>query len=1642
MDRVWDILYPQIYIDTSNSTNDENTTTTTGTEMTLKSLLDWMQMTTHKHKLYNRLRSKDWNVLYHACCQTLSHHNCSITTTTLQWYPGIVQQLFHISILHQLQHDETVEDEEEMDDDYDDDDEIRTTNNVVTISYHQRKWHQLIVQLFFNMKHIIMLQQQDSSCTKETAVTMTLIYHAMEQTIFTGLSSLSTNHMIPSNQHTLFLQQWMKCIVASVEECDIGPVVDTTTTDHESIPSEMRYQKEIIIAELLILIWQVAAKQQSESFQFLSDLISDAFMTVHPNTKSSHQRTPTQPKQPFRVTNIATLPEQVQTECWDFLLQVMVPNDFWRVFDYLGLMRNNVHFGITPHATIVPSNDDDDDHSPRQDCHSTCSVAAIVERIFNDVVYMGHGQFVEDPNSHTNATTTLESCVITSIAESLSMISRRVRKCLMVTNDTEQLSHHQFESEMYDSRNKKNPISERVHHWIQCVCHIANGLYKTDESEEKAVGHYMDGIVAVVVLVTIFVEVPIARTYLAQTILEMLSQCTTTASDYKGHATRVIYTTAITVILSSSSSNDVQPPQPHSELEIISYLLTQPIPSVCFCDIARAIFPLPSARSILLSTRPKDYTRPDHEAVRCRLYSLMLLIQRSRWNHYDIEAWRVFSDILVDNGLDLPIMVRVWMLQELKDAVRNMKFHRDVITKLLRAGIARIIHFLVHTVERPETSSFKKRTKRNEKPDEVIGLFDLVFTLIHCGSAGETSRDVSGDSSCMILKRCLHLLPTLLDLRQYQTNVLNDDSTCISNSVPTLSKHPVDSKFLCVAAFCCLAVAFDRNGDKSFVFDGISLPPLNEIRKMLVEAERMDLSEYFSSDTLPIWVRACETCETLGEPKTYPGAFKHLSKLIQSSLCDIVALLFIGPRSWQNDFIYLGGTDSNWLAFQIPPLLCLKHRISDSIDDKEESKLYAGLEMGSQMVSFICLCTIVVPTMKVNIVSRTNFQQTNEMLSATLDFCECSAVKHGKASTATSMTQYLKCFRNIYSAVIQEESAVALICYLETCCRSGKLVLHNASMERPDDITCFVRRLRTSFFQSLSCRLADIRGIQLINIDTHILNKAGMKNSCPLELFITYIVEIAKDLSVGLSGGKSGGLTHDVYMSMIETVEKCSQLASYSLTSDCFLQNRRVSSLAANIYSASIFFEEILCNFAIHQAVAFKKTLMLCTASLPSIIRLIRCNDFSVIDEYNAETASSARRIFDQLVCILRRKYEYMHLESITWEVIAGKDHIGGRQHFSESDDDVSELSDGFTDVVVKCERDSTTIEQSLCLTSKILLRSERSWTWSLCCIIDAFKQDWLDSCIFMTNCSSFGLETNLELYFEIRQEELKESLEGVCHIFQTSMGNNATRAHRHPLPINPDYVVHLPTPAKLKLFSMVETIVSMLKKSIKILLTAVHSISDGKGRYLQIRSNMEAFICLYTWLNLCTDRSELCCGLKRWQLTEKSLSSTIRDENEKSVDRSSLLRQFPNIIYRCEEVENLLQKLSHAVRATKKKRENDGKVNHRFIAEINDMISNLIGDSLRFDVLLSRKVAYLEKEHSVLRNEFGLLETDNDLKGKKRKHADTIAKVVRRERRRRILRSRNSVVDKWLQSDKVTGEEESIDDDAYADLEDFLVDG
>ena len=89
------------------------------------------------------------------------------------------------------------------------------------------------------------------------------------------------------------------------------------------------------------------------------------------------------------------------------------------------------------------------------------------------------------------------------------------------------------------------------------------------------------------------------------------------------------------------------------------------------------------------------------------------------------------------------------------------------------------------------------------------------------------------------------------------------------------------------------------------------------------------------------------------------------------------------------------------------------------------------------------------------------------------------------------------------------------------------------------------------------------------------------------------------------------------------------------------------------------------------------------------------------------------------------------------------------------------------------------------------------------------------------------------------------------------------------------------------------------------------------------------------------------------------------------------------------------------------------------------------------FSTVITRKLRFLVQERRQVQTIFGPLPFS-----KKRKSSVDIESHIRRERRKRVVRSRNSLVDEWLRLDSTTGVDEAQNLDTFNDLEDFLVDG
>lgn len=1368
-----------------------------------------------------------------------------------------------------------------------------------------------------------------------------------------------------------------------------------TTSAEESLSAES-FKKRWIEANLILLVFR--ASQQSGS-QLVSRLVAQAFG----GTKG--------------CAVPATGNDDLTSACWKRLIRLT------------SATTESSTKAIDMHSTLrlAPS------HGASKERRSA-SVLKLLRRIFDGATYAGRGRF-ENQTGEDHATTTLTG-----------MSSLAFHSLVLDWEDslqTPQLLH----------------ATERAQAWVRCA----------NDALQSKCAEAIDLVFAIVILITIYCEIPMARSSLARNMLQAFSS---TEADFGVDidCMATVHSLVISVVLTTSRFDGSPSHGVFSDLDIVADVFAQPIPSTVFYDLARALSPLSSARQALLATAQTQLgsalsvhswsamdvsgrgINDSFERVKCGLFALVVLISVSVWEDCEIAAWSLLSDVIVENRPHLPFQARLWLFQQLKVVSANKQHLKENAAKhLQRACLARLLRYVGPDNNGRESFSYEKAFATwgnglTKQIEDISGLFDLVFTLLH----RDTVEDgIAREEQRVAFARCRELLPGLIELERHGTSLAAPAVEDFGGIHPTLPLLDFDSSFLCYVAFYCLALALQDATTGRLSFDGKMLPSLSNISLFLVKQEQEELGVSPESQSLPTWltpkkhvvgILACRK-QRLDKRKSMP---------IRLALYDAVVELLLGPAqlfsSRVNEMDGRPSNSSRLWSMQLTAILSRKRELTDALRGESENNAIVPCSQDKLAVEFEGFCAFVVPVLKYHISDQGDLSETDEMLSTSIDLCERVTIVSKEPrfeSDGFSMHRRLMCFWDLYTVLCEEKAAVRLIGYLESQrCEGGKKQICRMSLDGPDDIDCVVRRVRISVVRSVSVAFDDYlqrKGSELLEYEKKEWGPEG-SDDAPLEYFVRFINCVTADLLAGLEGA-SGGLTYDLFLFMIDCITQCAKILLVALPSSRSIDSAVLASLISVCQSASIDIEGIFCNFALRQAAAFKKTMMLCVGTLPALARCARRHISPLASTHQSRTFSIATKLFDQLTCVLKRKTEFDSAPGTPWELVVGKDHLGGKNDLNYDDDDVSVLSDGFVDWVDRRESPPQNVDILGSSKEMILLQTERSWTWSLCCVLQAFEDDWEGSLQLVRDShDAVGSKVELGAYYDIRQYELADTLRSICMLFQsTKRQANPDAGNEVDMSV---YAVAVPSAVKIKLCLTVDRVLVALQKSIKRVVSQFQSQANSLATDISCRSFAEAITCLSAWLTLRTEGAELSSGVQRWYMAEKQFARLPRHENGTYAAESPALRRLPKLIFRLEDVDLALRKLLQMIQRYGSLPKKSGR--SLLLNEIDNLIeqSDTEQSGSTFSKLLSDKLTFLEREQHQLECDAGLSAADDQASGKKRRSTIDIVRRVHRERRRRVVRSRNGVVDMFLHMDRRTGEDEAMHDDAYADLEDFLVDG
>jgi hypothetical protein len=195
----------------------------------------------------------------------------------------------------------------------------------------------------------------------------------------------------------------------------------------------------------------------------------------------------------------------------------------------------------------------------------------------------------------------------------------------------------------------------------------------------------------------------------------------------------------------------------------------------------------------------------------------------------------------------------------------------------------------------------------------------------------------------------------------------------------------------------------------------------------------------------------------------------------------------------------------------------------------------------------------------------------------------------------------------------------------------------------------------------------------------------------------------------------------------------------------------------------------------------------------------------------------------------------------------------------------------------------------------------------------------------------------------------------------------------------------------------------------------------------------VEALSCLSAWLGGKSDDPDFATLAKRWYRAEKKLQEVSQKVNAHHSGEDPVFRRFPKLLCRLEELESATQTL-HAMICSAKDSDSLGK-----IRLMDELLKSSWEPSWDYEaggnvITIRRLIA--AKVKAISNSGSKLADFTNGPSSEQKRRSEKL-----HVRRRHIKRSRNELVDKWLQLDEEL-EDDIFDDDAYVELEDFLVDG
>jgi hypothetical protein len=702
-----------------------------------------------------------------------------------------------------------------------------------------------------------------------------------------------------------------------------------------------------------------------------------------------------------------------------------------------------------------------------------------------------------------------------------------------------------------------------------------------------------------------------------------------------------------------------------------------------------------------------------------------------------------------------------------------------------------------------------------------------------------------------------------------------------------------------------------------------------------------------------------------------------------------------------------------------------------------------------------------------------------------LDFCKINA--NGKTCRCN-----LPSLWSLYCSLVDEESAQLLICfvkeyYVEVGCWADKDA--NFDIDKPstsllsitssDALDKYARNLREKILSALSEVLVFITSSQ---------NTPSIEERTTyLDIMFQLLLQLCQDLDSSFDG-LSGGIQTRLFLAFLDAIDKCVDAVVALFESMPTTTQHHIGISFASLHKASLIIWELFCENTLRKASVVKVTLKICIEKIPKmILRAERALDVCIIRK------SPCEHIHEILYeCNTQLMSKPIHETKEAPGIAPPSDDNGNIvSNIERSSSRFGEIEGSDAKVPPSTKGDSgvgqanARSERPLNSEDKHVQMpfvSNKTLMWVYYFAFDAFANIWNESYRIIAGSSKMrrqmvkSPQDKARVLASRRIVDFSRSHTSICRLFgvrkgpkdETSKDTDADSGESETI-----LAELLSFQQKAKLCVCVERMAMALTLALKRVIKYFKEstpLSIGRKRFNESKLN-ESLICILGWLNSVETAEtgfNLIAGFMRWRANERrSFSQSPIDDEKGGTDDYTILGRLPKVIMRLEGLEAELRELNVTM-VDSNGRDDVISIESRLILDgaVSDLMNDIkalevpcdFGGMIRRCIRISDDVKDETKSNELDDdppsdeyesdddpNNGGGDEFSSSLTGKRRTRLRYPYANMRKSRRV-SLRSRNETVDDWLAMDddefgSAPGERYNADD-AFVDLEDFIVEG